>query len=34
VAPAMMIDNETYGNLTPNRIEEIIERIRREDEAS
>ncbi|MCD6135914.1 NAD(P)H-dependent oxidoreductase subunit E [Candidatus Bipolaricaulota bacterium] len=34
VAPAMMIDNETYGNLTPSRIVEIIERIRREDETS
>jgi len=34
VAPAMMIDQETYGNLTPARIVEIIERIRREDEAS
>ena len=34
VAPAMMIDHETYGNLTPSRIVEIIEQIRREDEAS
>ena len=34
VAPAMMIDQEAYGNLTPERIVEIIERIRREDEAS
>jgi len=34
VAPAMMIDHEAYGNLTPSRIVEIIERIRREDEAS
>ncbi len=33
VAPAMMIDHETYGNLTPERIVDIIERIRREDEA-
>jgi NADH:ubiquinone oxidoreductase subunit E len=31
VAPAMMIDEETYGNLTPDRIVEIIERIRREE---
>jgi len=34
VAPAMMIDQEAYGNLTPEKITEIIERIRREDEAS
>lgn len=33
VAPAMMIDHNTYGNLTPERIVDIIERIRREDEA-
>ncbi|MFP4646312.1 MAG: NAD(P)H-dependent oxidoreductase subunit E [Candidatus Acetothermia bacterium] len=25
VAPAMMINQETYGNLTPNRIREILE---------
>ena len=34
VAPAMMIDDEVYGNLTPARIETIIDKIRREDEAS
>jgi len=34
VAPAMMIDDEVYGNLTPERIRAIIERIRREDAAS
>ena len=34
VAPAMMIDEEVYGNLTPERIETIIERMRRDDEAS
>jgi len=34
VAPAMMIDAEVYGNLTPARIEAIIDKIRREDEAS
>jgi len=34
VAPAMMIDEEVYGNLTPKKIETIIERIRRGDEAS
>jgi len=30
----MMIDAEVYGNLTPARIEAIIDKIRREDEAS
>ncbi|MEA1871372.1 MAG: NADH-quinone oxidoreductase subunit NuoE [Candidatus Bipolaricaulota bacterium] len=34
VAPAMMIDEEVYGNLTPERIETIIERMRRDDEVS
>jgi len=34
VAPAMMIDDEVYGNLTPERIEVIIDKMRREDEAS
>ena len=34
VAPAMMIDEEVYGNLTPEKIETIIERMRRDDEAS
>lgn len=34
VAPAMMIDQDAYGNLTPTRITDIVERIRREDEAS
>ncbi len=34
VAPAMMIDEEVYGNLTPKKIETIIERMRRGDEAS
>jgi len=34
VAPAMMIDTEVYGNLTPERIEAIIDKMRREDEAS
>jgi NADH:ubiquinone oxidoreductase subunit E len=34
VAPAMMIDDEVYGNLTPERIEAIIDKMRREDEAS
>ncbi len=34
VAPAMMIDEEVYGNLTAERIETIIARIRRDDEAS
>ncbi|HOK22568.1 MAG TPA: NADH-quinone oxidoreductase subunit NuoE [Candidatus Hydrothermia bacterium] len=30
VAPAMMINNEAYGNLTPERIAQIIEEKRRE----
>ncbi len=34
VAPAMMIDDEVYGNLAPEGIEAVIEKIRREDEAS
>ena len=34
VAPAMMIDTEVYGNLTPARIETILDKIRRGDEAS
>lgn len=32
VAPAMMIDKELYGNLTPDRVAGIIDRVRREDE--
>ncbi len=32
VAPAMMIDDELYGNLTPERLRKIIARVRREDE--
>ncbi|MBN1859200.1 NADH-quinone oxidoreductase subunit NuoE [Candidatus Bipolaricaulota bacterium] len=32
VAPAMMIGDELYGNLTPERLREIIARVRREDE--
>ena len=32
VAPAMMIDEELYGNLTAERVGEIIHRVRREDE--
>jgi NADH:ubiquinone oxidoreductase subunit E len=30
VAPAMMIDEEVYGNLTKEKLHEIIETIRRE----
>jgi NADH-quinone oxidoreductase subunit E len=30
VAPAMMINDEVYGNLTPHRIREILEEKRRE----
>jgi NADH-quinone oxidoreductase E subunit len=30
VAPAMMINNRVYGNLTPEKIREIIEQLRRE----
>ncbi|MBC7318769.1 NAD(P)H-dependent oxidoreductase subunit E [Candidatus Bipolaricaulota bacterium] len=30
VAPAMMVDDEVYGNLTPERVREIIAQIRRE----
>ncbi len=33
VAPAMMIDDELYGNLSRERLAEIIDRIRSEDEA-
>ncbi len=29
VAPAMMINDEVYGNLTPQRIREILEEKRR-----
>ena len=34
VAPAMMIDEELYGNLSKEKVEEILDRIRREDEPS
>jgi len=30
VAPAMMINDEVYGNLTPEKIRQIIEEKRRE----
>ncbi len=30
VAPVMMVDEEVFGNLTPERVREIISRIRRE----
>jgi len=30
VAPAMMVDDDVYGNLTPKRVNEIIGEIRRE----
>jgi NADH:ubiquinone oxidoreductase subunit E len=33
VAPAMMIDDDVYGNLTDEKIERIIEEIRRRDAA-
>ncbi len=33
VAPAMMIDNDVYGNLTEEKIQRIIEEIRRRDAA-
>jgi NADH:ubiquinone oxidoreductase subunit E len=32
VAPAMMIDEELYGNLTAARVVEVIEDVRRRDE--
>ena len=31
VAPAMMIDDELYGNLTSDRLRDIIARVRRDD---
>ena len=31
VAPAMMIDDELYGNLTSDRLQSIIARVRRDD---
>ncbi len=31
VAPAMMIDEELYGNLTAERVTAIIDRLRRDD---
>ena len=34
VAPAMMIDAELYGNLTKERIVEVIEDVRRRDATS
>ena len=34
VAPAMMIDDEVYGNLTSEQIRRILEQIRREDAPS
>ncbi len=33
VAPAMMIDNDVYGNLTEERIQKVIDEIRRRDAA-
>ncbi len=33
VAPAMMIDDELYGNLSRERLAEIIDRVRSADEA-
>ncbi len=33
VAPAMMIDNDVYGNLTEEKIQKVIEDIRRRDAA-
>ncbi len=33
VAPAMMIDEELYGNLSRERLAEIIDRVRSADEA-
>ena len=32
VAPAMMIDEELYGNLTAARVVEVVEDVRRRDE--
>jgi len=34
VAPAMMIDDQVYGNLTEERIATILEEVRKTDEAS
>jgi NADH-quinone oxidoreductase subunit E len=31
VAPAMMIDDELYGNLTGERVVAIVDRLRRDD---
>ena len=31
VAPAMMIDDELYGNLTADRVTSIVDRLRRND---
>ncbi|MBT3182745.1 MAG: NAD(P)H-dependent oxidoreductase subunit E, partial [Deltaproteobacteria bacterium] len=31
LAPAMMVDDETYGNLSPAEARKIIRKIRRED---
>ena len=31
VAPAMMVDEELYGNLTPARVVDVIEDVRRQD---
>lgn len=33
VAPAMMVDEELYGNLTPARVVDVIEDVRRQDAA-
>ena len=30
VAPAMMVDGDVYGNLTPKRVKEIITQVRRQ----
>ena len=34
VAPAMMIDEELYGNLTKDRVVEVLDAVRRNDAAS
>lgn len=34
VAPAMMINDRVYGNLTAERLAEVIDRVRRGNEAS
>lgn len=34
VAPAMMIDDQVYGNLTVERIPAILDEVRRNDEAA